>query len=80
MSGTFSLAARTASVGYAPVLFLNGTDLYMIEPNMQVRAVTRGYGVRQFALSPDMRTVAFTSAKAPSDLSAENSLHRPRRR
>lgn len=70
MSGTFSLPGQIAQVaiGYAPVPFLNGNDLYAVEPNGQSRALTQGYNVRQFALSPDMRTVAFTSARSSGDI------------
>src|SRR5207249_1560428 len=57
-------------LGYAPLLFLNGSALWMVDPSTeQARAVTRGdYQVRQFAISPDMRAVAFTTAKSQDDL------------
>lgn len=77
MSGTFSVASQAPGIelGYAPVLFLNGSDLFMVQPNGQSLALTHGYGVRQFALSPDMRTVVFSSAKNSTDIWA-SSLYR----
>ena len=70
MSGKLTLpSGRLLALGYAPLLFLNGSDLWMVDPaKEQARSITRGYGVRQFALSPDMKAAAFTSSKNADDL------------
>jgi hypothetical protein len=72
MSGTFSPASLSsqAAGSYSPVLFLNGTGLSAVAPGgeRQWDIARGGYIVRQFALSPDMRTVAFTSSRNPDDL------------
>ena len=64
MSGSMSLAVaggRNAS-GFAPILFLNGTDLWTANPSGSgARPLTRGYVVRQFALSSDLRRVAIAA-------------------
>ena len=62
--------------GSDPVLFLYGPDLWMVDAvTHETHAITHGgFVVRQFTLSPDMRTVAFTSAKNPGDVWA-NSLY-----
>lgn len=68
MSGRVAFQQSYSSSGYAPVLFLNGTRLWVARPSGEVQGVTpQGYVVRQFALSPDMRLVAFTTAKDAND-------------
>ncbi len=50
-------------------LFLNGPDLYLVSMDGRARAVTNGgFNVRQFALSPDMHKVVFTSAQTRTDV------------
>lgn len=55
--------------GYGPVLFLNGDDLWAVDQATgRTYAITQGgFKVRQFALSPDMKSVAFISAKTGND-------------
>jgi len=55
------------------VLFLNGTDLWSVGADGQAaQPVTRGYGVRQFALSVDLRSVAFIATNVSGDLWARH--------
>ncbi|HEX9990453.1 MAG TPA: zf-HC2 domain-containing protein [Chloroflexia bacterium] len=63
MSGKVALAAEPARhEGYSPILFLDGTDLMSVDATGKNRTrITRGYGVRVFSLSPDLRQVAFTT-------------------
>jgi hypothetical protein len=64
MSGRMSLASDgvRGALGYSPVLFLNGTDLWAANAGSSgARPLTRGYVVRQYALSPDLRQVAFAA-------------------
>ncbi|HKP51669.1 MAG TPA: zf-HC2 domain-containing protein [Chloroflexia bacterium] len=64
MSGSMALAAYGSEgpSGYGPVLFLNGSDLWSVNSDRSgARPLTRGYVVRQFALSPDLRHVAFAA-------------------
>jgi hypothetical protein len=63
MSGKVSLSAEPARHdGYSPVLFLDGTDLMSVDATgKNSMPITRGYGVRVFSLSPDLRQVAFTT-------------------
>jgi hypothetical protein len=69
MSQTLSLAQDTSASpsGYNFVLFLNGTDLWMVGlDGVGARPVTRGYMVRSFAKSPDLHYVAFTTTADPN--------------
>jgi hypothetical protein len=64
MSGSMSLAPDgvRGALGYGPVLFLNGTDLWAANAGSSgTRPLTRGYVVRQYALSPDLRQAAFAA-------------------
>jgi anti-sigma factor RsiW len=63
MSGKVSLSAEPPRQGgYSPVLFLDGTDLMSVDATgKNPMPITRGYGVRVFSLSPDLRQVAFTT-------------------
>jgi hypothetical protein len=64
MSGSMSLAVAGSEgpSGFAPVAFLNGTDLWVANASgAGARPLTRGYVVRQFALSPDLRHIAFAA-------------------
>ncbi|MEO6458123.1 MAG: zf-HC2 domain-containing protein, partial [Chloroflexia bacterium] len=63
MTSSVTLSPETTPKSdYGRVLFLNGTDLWSVggdgEPS---QPVTRGYGVRQFALSDDLRSVAIAT-------------------
>jgi len=65
MSGRLMLAGAQSSGAstFGDVLFLNGTDLWLAsEAGTGAYKVTRGYPVRQFAESPDLRQIAFTTA------------------
>lgn len=71
MSTSISLPSDLAdrSVSSDHVLFLNGTDLWSVDANgNNVEPLTRGYVVADYALSPDMRTVAFTAKSSPSEV------------
>ena len=70
MASTVSLASETSdSSDFSRVLFLNGSDLWSVGSNGQpAQPVTRGYGVRQFAPSTDLRSVAFTASSFSGDL------------
>ncbi len=72
MTGRARFSQDQASPGRgdpAPVLFLNGSDLWMARMNGQSQAVSPGvHAVRQFALAADSRTVAFIGAKESLDL------------
>ncbi len=77
MTSNVTLASETSnSSDYrndAQVLFLNGTDLWAVGTDGQAKQpVTRGYGVRQFALSADLRSVAFIATSLSSDLWARH--------
>jgi len=64
MSGSMALAAQGSEgpSGFGPVLFLNGTDLWSVNTERPgASPVTRGYVIRQFALSPDLRHIAFAA-------------------
>jgi hypothetical protein len=63
ISSKVSLAAEPARhEGYSPILFLDGTDLMSVDATgKNPSRITRGYGVRVFSLSPDLRQVAFTT-------------------
>ncbi|HUP26908.1 MAG TPA: zf-HC2 domain-containing protein, partial [Chloroflexia bacterium] len=73
MSKSVSLADQaTRSIDYEQVLFLNGTDLWSVDmEGRQSQPITKGYYVRQFALSPDLRTVAFIATNKSSDIWAK---------
>jgi hypothetical protein len=64
MSATFALAPANSvpSNGYAPILFQNDSDIWVIGTQGEAEPVTRGYGVRAYALSPDLAQVAFLSS------------------
>ena len=65
---TTQRAGAAPATGYGPTLFLNGTRLYSLSPDGRTNPLTPpNLGVRHFVLSPDMRTVAFTTAKNPAD-------------
>lgn len=71
MSASFSLASELAAKPTSEdhVLFLNGTDLWTVRSNGKgLKAITRGYTVGEFALAPDLRTVAFTAKNSPADV------------
>jgi hypothetical protein len=77
----FSRMSHNVSLGGQPgrVLFLNGGDLWSVSATGQPNplALWKGYNTRwtrQFALSPDGRTVAFATTNASLDLWA-NELH-----
>jgi hypothetical protein len=70
MSGSFALPPSGASVpatGYAPLLFINNTDLWIIDAEGSSGPVTRGYGVLAYSLSPDLRHVAFLASNDPDN-------------
>ncbi len=69
MSQNIALGPETVGElsGYNSVLFLNGTDLWMVGLNGEgARPVTRGYGVRAYAKSPDTYWAAFTATANPA--------------
>lgn len=71
MSNSVSLASDLSAQPTSEdhVLFLNGTDLWTVRSNGKgLQPITRGYVVGAFALSPDLRSVAFTAKSSPTDV------------
>jgi hypothetical protein len=71
MSGSLAIPSReavgTGTNGYAPVPFLNGSDLWVMGREGSARQITWGHAVRQFALSPDLRWVAYLAGTGRGD-------------
>jgi hypothetical protein len=69
MSASLSLPpdAPVPATGYAPLLFINNTDLWIIDAEGNSGPVTRGYGVLAYSLAPDLRHVAFLASNDPGN-------------
>ncbi len=79
MSGKmlFGPATLNNSSAYGRFLFLNGANLASVNisgASPQPELITRGYGVRSFALSPDLGTVAFASTATPTGGANDSAL------
>jgi hypothetical protein len=78
MSGRLVLAdaQNSGTSTFGGVLFLDGTDIWLSSTAATgvSSRVTRGYNVRQFAESPDLRKVAFTTVDAGSAGQSSDSI------